>query len=127
MNYLDAITKRAEELDVLAREYLDSLEFIDNQEVMNRIFSAAERIFKQNNEDWDKIPEWAASTLDYHIPFSKIPSNGSLYFMMGFSSISMDAHLRNLLEIAEGRTEKELDFEVIADKSIVESYCYELN
>ena len=122
-NYFEAISIRCEELDKLGEEYLSKFEFLDNEEVCNRIWKAANAIFKAKNEDWDAVPEWVASTLDGGIPYAGNSRNGSIYYSLGLSVVSRDAHLRNLLEIAEGRETEELSFAVLAEKEIVNKYC----
>jgi hypothetical protein len=124
MNYFDAIKRRTEELDVLGQAYLNKFDFLPNDQICDRIWAAAKKIFLDKNEDFDSCPWWVAQTIDYCLPYSTIPKNGSIYFSLGFSSVSQDAHLRNLLEIAEGRETMELDFEVLAKKEIVEKYSF---
>lgn len=123
MNYFDAIKKRTEELDLLGQNYLNKFDFLPNDQICERIWTAAKKMFSDKKEDFDSCPWWVAQTMDYCLPYSTIPKNGSIYFSLGFSSVSQDAHLRNLLEIAEGRETTELDFEVLAKKEIVEKYC----
>ncbi len=107
------VTEACNELDRKGQVYLDSLPFISNDESIDRIFNRARAIFTEANEDFDTVPEWVAQTMDYYIPYA-IPgsSGGSIMAAMAHSITSQDAHLRNLLEIAEGRTSKELDFPV---------------
>ena len=116
LNYFTALTEECEVLNKKARAYLDTLPFISNQECMNRIFKRAAEIFEEANEDWGAVPEWVADTMDGWMPYSGVPQNGSMYFSLGFSPVSLDAHLRNLLEIAEGRETKELDFDIVVNK-----------
>jgi hypothetical protein len=123
MNYFEAITHRCSELDTLGANYLNSFEFLPNDEVCQQIFKIAKSIFTKAGEDWEAVPEWVASTMDGWMPYASVPQNGSLYFSLGFSCVSQDAHLRNLLERAKGTETKELDFEVVADKKIVAKYC----
>ena len=122
MNYFKAITTRCEELDKLGQAYLDRFEFLPNDQVLDRIWAKAWELFEAAGKDFKKIPEWAASAVDGHIPYSAPPRNGSLYYLMGWSVVAQDAHLRNQLEIAEGRETKELDFPVLAEKEIVLKY-----
>lgn len=120
MNYFQAIVHRANELDNLGLNYLKDLPFMSNDSILELLYDKACKMFNECNEDWDKIPDWAATLLDNGILYGSFRS-GSLYKTLGFSVVSNDAHLRNLLERVEGRTDKELDFEIIADKKIVES------
>lgn len=118
-DYFAAIRERADQITKMAQEYLDRLEFLPNDVVMDRIWQAAQKIFEANggdNGDWTKLPEWVANTMDGWMPYSGVPRNGSLHFSLGFSPTSQDAHLRNLLEIVEGRETEELDFPVVAEK-----------
>ncbi len=111
-NYFQDISDACDALTEKADNYLKNLPFLTNDEICQRIWDKANQIFKDNNEDWDKVPEWVADTID-----------GSLHFHLGFSSASWDAHLRNLLEKIEGREEKELDFGFCVPKGISEEYC----
>lgn len=121
MNYFDAIVHRCEQLDALGQAYLDKFDFIPSDEMAERIWNAAKVLFDAAGEDWDKIPEWAATCMDGYVPYTPGGRrNGSIYYALGFSIVSRDAHLRNLLEIAEGRTTEELDFPVLAEKEIVD-------
>lgn len=98
---------------------MDKFEFIPNEEICSRIYNKALELFTMADEDWDKIPEWAAYVMDGYIPYSTKSHNGSIFHALGFSCVSQDAHLRNLLEIVEGRETKELDFPIIVDKKVV--------
>lgn len=109
------LAERAAELDSLGQAYLDSLPFVSNEEICERVWKRANEVFAAAGEDWEAVPEWVANTMDGYIPYSQIPRNGSLHFSLGFSVVSLEAHLRNLLEIAEGRTSVELDFPVLAE------------
>lgn len=120
MDYFEEIRKSVEEIDKLANAYLDKFEFISNEEMGDRIHAAAYKIFKGANEDWNSIPDWVASCMDFHVPYMSVSQNGSIFYALAFSCTSRDAHLRNLLEIAEGREEKELDFPVVAPNPVVE-------
>lgn len=119
MNYIQELMTGCEELDRKGQAYLDGLPFLPNDEVKQRIFVKARELFDAANEDWDAVPEWVAQTMDGHMPYSVIPRNGSLYFSLAFSIVSMEAHLRNLLERVEGRETKELDFPVIFPKPVI--------
>ena len=85
-----------------------------------RIWKIAADLFAQHKENWDNLPEWAANVIDNGVPYCSSPKNGSLFYSLGYSVVSRDAHLRNLLEIAEGRETQELNFPVVVDKEIVD-------
>ena len=123
LNYFQLMQKGVEELDKKADKYLSDKEFIPNDEILNRIWKYCLELFFANggkedelgflifeNLNWENLPWWVADGLDGHLPYCSVPINGSLNFSLGFSSSSFDAHLRNLLEIAEGREKNELDF-----------------
>lgn len=114
MNYFEQLTKRCNQLNEKGNAYLDTLPFLPNDEVCDRIYKAAQRIFQEANEDWESIPDWVASAMDGWIPYAALPKNGSLHYSLGWAVASQDAHLRNLLERAEGRETKELNFPVLA-------------
>lgn len=129
MNYFKEISDRCDEITEKASKYLEGLPFIPNDEVVERIWKKALEIGEKHgltynesgsilfeNLKWENLPEWAASSLDGWVPYSVIPKNGSIYFSLAFSVVSQEAHLRNLLEIVEGRETKELDFPVIVPK-----------
>ena len=116
----------ANELDRKAEAYMADKEFIPNDEVKYRIWRASCALFHKHGGtcdkddymrfcdlDWDALPWWAAQTLDSTIPYGEVPRNGSLGFSLGYSAASQDAHLRNIMEIAEGREQHELDFPVV--------------
>ena len=114
--YFASIAERVAVIDKLANEYLSKFEFIPNDAIMDRIHAAAWKIFKEKNEDFQAVPDWVASTVDGWMPYTGGSRNGSIFFALAFSPVSQDAHLRNLLERAEGRETKELDFPVIAEQ-----------
>lgn len=118
-NIFKLIIQRCEELDRLGNAYLDTLPFLTNDEMCQRIWVKAHEIYKAANEDSDAVPDWVLTTVDGCVPYSQPPRNGSLRYLLGYSLASNDAHLRNLLEIAEGRTTKELDFPVVAEMPVL--------
>lgn len=125
MKYFSAIVKRANELEELGKEYLSPLPFIPNEDVGDRIYNAVLKIWDKT-EDKDSLPDWIHTAYyDGYIPYGIECRNGSIYYSLGFSPTAKDAKLRNLLEIVEGREEKELDFSCVAEKEIVEKYCKE--
>lgn len=113
-NYFAALVEKASKLDELANKYLENFKPMSNEEAVNRIHKAAQELLKEAGENFDQLPDWAAESLDGHVPYSTIPKNRSLGFTLGFSIASQEAHLRNLLEIAEGRTTQHLSFPVVA-------------
>ncbi len=123
MNYFSAIAKRASELDDIAQKYLDSLPFIPDPECVQRIYKEALKIFKENNENWNKVPEWVASSVDGYMPFSAPPIPGSMYVSLGHSPVARSANLRMLLEYAEGRRNNLEYFTTLAEEEIVEKYA----
>lgn len=123
MNYFETITDECNKLDELGQAYLDKLPFMDNDTVVQGIFKKAKEIFESHNENWETIPEWVANTMDGWMPYAGIPKTGSLFFSLGFSVVANDALLRNLLEVAEGREEKFLDFFNLVDKKVVDKRC----
>lgn len=123
-SYWEAIAIRVAELDSLAQTYLDKFEFVTNDEMLQRIWDAANQSLINHNDDFNAIPEWAANVLEGGLSFYCNPSkNGSIYYALALSVVSKDAHLRNLLERAEGRETQELEFAIIAEKEIVDKLC----
>lgn len=114
MSYFNEIITNAESLDTLANMYLDKLPFLTVQETAERIEAASYKIFEAAGRDWDAVPWYVAQVVDGCMPFYGIPRNGSLRFALGFSVASQEAHLRNILELVEGRETKELEFPVMA-------------
>lgn len=121
MNYFKAIEHVRNKLDKKAQKYLDTLPFMANDDVLDRLWEIANTEFDKVGRSWDRcdeIPEWASSFLDGWQPYGT-PRNGSLFFSLGWSVQSQDAHLRNLLERAEGREAKELPFGILANEKTV--------
>lgn len=117
MNYFEKITSRCNELDKLGQDYLDQFDFIPSDKLAEAIAEKAYEIFKSKNKDWDKIDDLTADILDNGVAFCGVPNNGSLYYAMGYSMVSQDAHLRNLYNnYVLGLNEGELDFPVLAEK-----------
>lgn len=125
-NIFVRIAEGAEEITCKAEAYLEGKEFLANDDVRDRIWQASLKLFEQHggsfsgkerylsyeNLDWDALPWWAAQTLDGWMPYSQPPTKASLGHLLGYSPESQDAHLRNIMEIAEGRETDELDFPV---------------
>ena len=128
MNYFTKLTEECAKLDALGQAYLDGFEFIPPNKIVDRILKAARNVWEAaggesiTDEEWTALPEWVKASEDGSVPYSGPPNNGSLYYHLGFSLISCDAHLRNLLEIVEGREEKELDFPVLVDEAIMDAF-----
>lgn len=124
MHYFQALIAECSELDRLAQEYLDTLEFLPNDEVCQRIWDKAKEIWNANGASYDSpdIPDWVKDTFDGCIPYTGLSRNGSLFYSLGFSVVSQDAHLRNLMERVEGRTDKELDFPLVVDENFFDKY-----
>ena len=128
MSVFDELIQGAEELTEKANAYMEGKEFLPNNEVTDRIWKASLKLFERHGGkfsendtllfdglDWEALPWWAAQTLDGWMPYSAVPRNGSLKFSLGFSPAALDANLRNIMEIAEGRETEELDFGICAD------------
>lgn len=103
MNYFTELTERCSLLDERGREYLDTLPFMSNQDVVKAIWNFLnEKHLPDNKEykdlDWNKLNELEAQIYDSGVPFSSIPKNGSLKFSMGFSVVAWEAKLRNVYE-----------------------------
>lgn len=131
MNYFQAISKRCNELTEKANTYLEMFDDgLSNDEMIQKIFDKSVILMneaKERGEDfWETLPDWATSSLDYAVPFSNIPINGSLYFSLGFSIAAFEANLRILYEYVmddskDGNEELEF-FVALSEKDIVDSY-----
>jgi len=115
MNYFKELARKANELEEKGNEYLKKLPFIDNETICERIHQIGLEIYKKNNEDFDKCPDWVSDCLDGAIPYGSVPKNRSLKISIGYSPVAQDALLRNFLEVLEGRESKLLDFKCIAE------------
>lgn len=128
-SYFRELAAAADELTAKADAYMAGKEFIPNDQVIDRIWAACLKLFERHGGrysgggtllfdglDWESLPWWAAQTLDGGMPYASIPRDGSLGFSLGFSPASQDAHLRNIMEIAEGRETEELNFPTRATK-----------
>lgn len=123
-DYFKQLVAGAETLDAKADAYMASKPFLPNDEVIDRIWAVCLRLFKEHGGRyegdtmvfadlaWDDLPWWAAQSLDGWMPFVGESKNGSLAYALGHSAASRDAHLRNIMEIAEGRETEELTFPV---------------
>jgi|LakMenE01Jun11ns_1017448.scaffolds.fasta_scaffold9939222_1 hypothetical protein len=120
MGYLDELTKKAEVLDKLADCYLEQFDFMTTDAMCERIWNKSWEIYKAHSEDVDLVPELyrdeVECVVDGTMPYlASALKPGSLKKSLGLSMASVDAHLRNLLERLEGRTQQQLAFGFIAD------------
>jgi hypothetical protein len=123
MNYFEAIRVRADELNERGQQYLDSLPFLSNQEVIPRLIDAAQKM--RDKQGLDRCPDWVEWLLyDGVVPFSP-RRNGSLYYALGYAMVAADALLRHLLETVEGRTKTKLKLACLAEQDVVDRYCQE--
>jgi hypothetical protein len=112
-NLFAEISASAERLNERGQAYLDRLPFLDNDTVIDRILAAMPTPLEWVNEQIE----------DGGMPYAVMPRNGSLHFVIGFSVVSRDAHLRNVMEIAEGRETDELDFPTIEPLDEIVARC----
>ena len=125
MGYFDDLEKAREELDEKAQNYLNQFDFMATTDMCERIWDKGWEILKKHKDDYESIPELYKDAVTCigegsmpYLDFAKRP--GSFNKTLGLSLVSVDAHLRNLLEILEGRTDKELDFGLVAKVSYPE-------
>jgi hypothetical protein len=125
MNYFDAISFRCQQIDDLAQAYLNQFEFMSNPDILEKLWEVSQAKFKAINNDWarcNELPEWMIDFLDGWTPYA--PSkNGSLYYSLGYSCLSSDAHLRNLFERTMGRETRVLPFPILAEHEVVNKLC----
>jgi len=112
---LRRLAARVAEIDLEAQGYLDRLPFRSTGWMRAALYFLACRKFKAAGEDWDKVEDWVASTVDSGYPPGGDPPPGSLYSLLAFSVVSRDAHLRRLIECAMGRASGELPFPIYAE------------
>lgn len=115
MSYFADLVSECEVLDMLAQKYLDQFEFMSTDDMCERIYSKCWEIFKDHDEEFGVVSEIYRDELenvvDGYMPYLAYALKpGSIKKSLGLSLISVDAHLRNLLERLEGRTEKRLEF-----------------
>ena len=120
MSYFSELVEKSEKLSEKAQEYLDQFDFMSTDDMMQKIDHHCWRIFKECGEDYEKIPKHledaVTCVVDGAMPYySSAVRPGSLKKSLGLSVVSVDAHLRNLLEQLEGRTDKELEFGIYAE------------
>ncbi len=118
LDYSEAIKRRADYLNTLGAAYLARLPFLDNQTVLERLWEST----NLREERGDALQDWEESFLDGWIPYAP-SSNGSLYYSLRRAEISCDAHLRNLLEVSEGRERDYLPFAAVAEKDVVREWA----
>ena len=120
VKYFSQLASEAENLSALAQKYLDQFQFMSTEDMMEKIYNNCWRIFKESGEDFEKIPEQFQDAvncvIDGAMPYyTTAMEPGSLNKTIGLSLVSVDAHLRNLLERLEGRTNEKLNFGIIAE------------
>jgi len=117
MDYFRELTRRCDELGETAEAYLAELPDLGLSccEMAQRIWLIAQERLAAAPEGTDH-PWWVESISEGHMPFVGTPDRASLAVHMGFSIEAQEAHLRNLLEIAEGRAalDSSLAFPIIA-------------
>lgn len=120
MNYFSKISEGCDKLTEIGQTYLDSLPFIPSGEAAERIWNKARSIFDSLGGDekaWEdeNLPQWVADTMDWAVPYTQIPRNGSLHYSLGWSVVAQEANLRALLEYVEGREPEQRKFQMLAD------------
>lgn len=122
MNYFRAITKRAEELDELAKPYLENRPNWSLEDLAHKNCKLAYKIFIKNGRDWNKVPEIVADIMDGWLPFSNNDKpNGSIYHTLGLSLASKEAHAWSLYDYLSGKKDSfNLPFGVVAESSEVD-------
>lgn len=120
-NYFKAISIECDKLTEEGQKYLDQFDFLTVDQMADRIWEAYLDKFQEVNEKWEDLPEWAQDCID-GVPYCAPPRNGSIHFLLGYSPTAQEACLRNLLEIAEGRTTEVIDLSYIVDKDFWKKY-----
>lgn len=115
MSYFAELVSSCKVLDTLAQGYLDQFEFMSTDDMCRQICSKCYEIFYAHNEEFGVVPELYRDELEMivdgcmpYLAYALKP--GSLKKSLGLSIVSVDAHLRNLLERLEGRTDCKLAF-----------------
>jgi hypothetical protein len=106
------------EMDKAAQEYLDQFEFVPSDKIADAIWKLVQDAFTAVDDDWDKVPDWAADLMDCGVPYCGPSRDGSLWYSLGLSVVSQDAHLRNLWENIKNDTNNILPFPVVVPKDI---------
>ena len=120
MSYFKELEAARERLDRLAQEYLDKFDFVPTYDIADMIYRKCWDIFNSCGEDLSRCPENVRneieSVTDCHMPYlSYAERPGSMKKTLALSLVSVDAHLRNLLERLEGRAQDRLPFGIEAD------------
>jgi hypothetical protein len=120
MDYFEQLKEECNRLSQIAGEYIDTLPFIENEEVIQRIWRWAESQVEIDDDGYFILNgknELAEDVLDSGVPFSGTPRNGSLHYALGWSAVAQDANLRSLLEFVEGRQPDWIKFQCLAEVS----------
>lgn len=115
MSYFADLEKQVSILDHLATAYLNQFEFMATDDMCDRIHQLCWKIFEEHGEEFGVVPEIyrdeLESVVDGTMPYITYALKpGSLKKSLALSMASVDAHLRNLLERLEGRTQNKLAF-----------------
>lgn len=124
MSYFDLISEECNKLNLKAQEYLDTLPFIDNIELINKIWSWAwNQVDKDENECviFNGKHQLAEEIIDAGVPYVEMPNNGSIHYSLGWAIVAQDANLRSLYEFIEGRQTEQLTFKMLADLPKIEN------
>ena len=115
MNYFVQLSKENGRISLLAEQFLSDYEFVPNDILATEIHIKAWAIFKEHGENWETIPEWVADVVDWAVPYTTPSNNGSIGYLLGYSSASNDAHLRAYYENVINGSDIDLDFPVVAE------------
>jgi hypothetical protein len=124
MSYFNLIVEECNKLNLKAQTYLDSLPFIDNDTLINKIWSWAwEQMDKDQNGYviFNGKNSLAEEIIDEGVPYTKIPNNSSIHYSLGWAIVAQDANLRSLYEFIEGRQTEQLTFKMLADLPEIEN------
>jgi len=113
------LEKFVEEIDKAAEKFLSQFEFVPSDDMAQDIWSRAIALYKNNDESFDNLPDWACDVLDCGVPYCGT-NNGSLWYALGYSVISQDAHLRCFWENIKNDTNYILPFPVVVPMNIAE-------
>lgn len=118
-NLFARLAEECAKLDEKGQAYLDRFEFLTVSQMADRVWDATAKAYHERgvnaSGDWSAMPDWAQCGMleDGIVPYTEPPRNGSLHVLLGYSMVSAEAHLRNLLERAEGRETAPLDFGIL--------------
>jgi len=118
MSYFKQISENCETLSDIADNYLKSLPYIDNDSCIKRIWDWACSQMESDGTGYfifNGKNDFAEQIVDSGVPYSEIPTNGSLRYSLGWSVTAQEANLRSLLEFVEGRQSEWTLFECLAD------------